>query len=172
MANALVIIDYQKEFINSDSGYFVGDVNEKIEKLNKLIKSFRDQNFPIIFTAHIDPESEDEFKEGTESVEIIEDLDFQKDKDILITKNKISPFFKTELETKLKELGVEEVVVTGFLTNLCVRSFIADAYDRGYSIKVVEDTCAALDQETHDFTIKDFKNTRPEIEFVGAKDLI
>lgn len=151
MKKALIVIDYQKEFIDQSSDYFVGDVSKKIENLNKLIKKYRDENVPIIFTAHIDKEGEDEFKQGSEGAEIINDLDFQKDKDILIIKNQISPFFETELEAKLKELRVEEVEVTGFLTNLCVRSFVSDAYDRGYAIKVIEDTCAALDQETHDF---------------------
>jgi len=93
-----------------------------------------------------------------------------KKKDILIKKNKISPFFKTQLESKLKELKADKLVVTGILTNLCVRSLVSDAYDRDYEIKVITDTCVAFDEETHNFTIKDLKETREEIHFLTSEE--
>jgi nicotinamidase-related amidase len=172
MTKALIIVDYENEWIDKSSEYYVGDISKKLTKLNKLIKFCREKNIPIIFTTHIEPDSKTAFAEGTKRVEIIEKLDFQPKKDILIKKNKISPFFKTRLEQILRKLNVEELIITGILTNLCVRSCVSDAYDRGYRITVIKDTCVAFSDEIQKFTFKDLKNTRPEIEFLTVNEFI
>jgi nicotinamidase-related amidase len=58
------------------------------------------------------------------------------------------------------------------MTNLCVRSAVSDAYDRDYHIKVVTDACVSDSTEVDRFTFKDLKKTRPEIDFVKARDVI
>ena len=168
-SKALIIVDFQKEWINEDSNYFVGDISEVIEKTNKLIAFCRKNNYKIIFTMHIEENSNEAFIEGSENVEIIDEINKQ-DSDILIKKNKISPFFKTSLEQELQ--GVDEIVVCGILTNLCVRSLIQDAYDRDFEIKVIKDCCVAFDDETQEFTFKDLKATREEIEFLNMDGFI
>lgn len=165
MQKALIIIDYQNEWIDKNSEYYIGDIYDKIKKLNKLIADCRNKNIPIIFVTHEDPDSEKEFKPDTKNTEIMEEIDYKDEKDIWIKKTKISAFYNTDLEAKLEELNAGELIITGILTNLCVRSCICDACDRDYKITVVTDTCAAFSDEIHDFTIKDLKETRPEIEF-------
>ena len=64
------------------------------------------------------------------------------------------------------------MAVGGILTNLCVRSLVSDAYDRGFAITIVEDCCTAFDETTHNFTLKDLKTTREEIEIVKLKEFI
>jgi len=91
--------------------------------------------------------------------------------DRVLTKNKISPFYNTDLEEILKELTPDQLVVAGILTNLCVRSAVSDAYDRDYHIKVVTDACVSDSHETDKFTFKDLKKTRPEIELVKTKEI-
>lgn len=164
MTKTLIVIDYQKEWTQKDSEYCVGDISSEIKSLNELISFCRKKGIPIIFTTHIEPHSEKAFAKGTENTEIIDDVDYQ-ETDILIKKNKISPFFKTELETKLKALKSDELIITGILTNLCVRSCVSDAYDRDYKITVITDTCVTFSDDIHDFTLKDLKETRPEITF-------
>lgn len=170
MQKALIVIDYQNEWIDKNSEYYVGDILDKIDKLNKLIADCRGKNIPIIFITHEDLESEKEFKPNSKNTEIMEGVDFRKDRDIWIRKNRISAFYKTDLEDKLKKLGAGELIITGILTNLCVRGCISDAYDRDYKITVIADICAAFSDEIHEFTIKDLKETRPEIEFKKLAD--
>ena len=99
-------------------------------------------------------------------------MTFDQKKDILIKKNKISPFFKTELDEKLKKLNADELIITGILTNLCVRSCISDAYDRDYKITVITDTCVAFSNDIQEFTFEDLKNTRSELNFLTVDEFI
>ena len=169
MPKALLLIDFQNEWIDKNSEYFVGDISDTIKKTNKLIDHCRKQNYKIIFTRHIEPESTKEFAPKSSGVELIKSLKKQP-KDTLVTKNKISPFYQTDLDTELQ--GVKEVVICGILTNLCVRSAVQDAYDRDLDITVIKDCCVSFDQKTQDFTFKDLKATREEINFINLKPFL
>lgn len=166
---ALVLIDFQNEWINEKSPYFVWNIQNALKKVNKLIKYCRKNEYKIILTKHIELESDYSFKKWTNNSEIIWSLNLDK-KDVVIEKNKISPFYMTKLD---KELAwTDEVVVCWILTNLCVRSFIEWAYDREMDIKVIKDCCVSFDKQTQNFTFKDLKETRKEIEFINLKDFI
>lgn len=164
---ALICVDFEKEWADKNSDYFVGDISDVIERTNKLIDFCREKGYKIIFTTHIEKGSDSAFAEGSKNVEIINEL-HKKDTDVLVKKNKISPFFKTNLEKELKD--VNEIVICGILTNLCVRSLAQDAYDRDFDIKIIKDCCKAFDDETHEFTIRDLKATRDEIELLNQEE--
>ncbi|EKE10863.1 MAG: isochorismatase hydrolase [uncultured bacterium] len=166
-SKALILVDFENEWIDKNSDYFVGDVSQLVEKTNKLIDHCRKDGYKIIFTTHVEKDSDGEFAPGSKNVEIIPELHKQ-NSDVLIVKNKISPFYGTNLEEELD--GIQEIVICGVLTNLCVRSLAQDAYDRDFKITVIKDCCRAFDEETHEFTIKDLKATREEIEFLNADE--
>jgi nicotinamidase/pyrazinamidase len=56
----------------------------------------------------------------------------------------------TELEARLRELGVERVVVTGLATDYCVRATALDAVRLGFETTVLADAVAAVDLEEGD----------------------
>ena len=166
---ALILVDFEKEWIDPSSDHFVGDISDVLIRTNRLIDYARKNGDKIIFMKHIDLKSEDVFVENTESVQFIESL-HREPSDIIVEKNKISPFYQTNLEAQLKD--IEEIIVCGILTNLCVRSLIHDAYDRDFSITVITDCCVAFDDETQSFTFKDLSATREEIEFKKVAEFI
>jgi len=168
-SKALIIVDFEKEWTDKSSDYFVGDVSELIEKTNKLIDFCRKNDYKIIFTTHVEKDSDEAFAPNSENVELIDEINKQ-DSDVLITKNKISPFYQTNLEKHLE--GIDEIVICGILTNLCVRSLAQDAYDRDFKITIIKDCCRAFDVKTHEFTLKDLKATREEIEFLNLNEFI
>jgi nicotinamidase-related amidase len=168
-SKALVLVDFEKEWTDENSDYFVGNVSELVEKTNELIDFCRKNDYKIIFTTHIEKDSDEVFAENSENVEIIDEVNKQ-DSDVVIKKNKISPFFKTNLDKHLER--IDEIVIAGILTNLCVRSLAQDAYDRDFKITIIKDCCRAFDEETHNFTIKDLKATREEIEFLNLNEFV
>lgn len=168
-SKALVLVDFEKEWTDKSSDYCVGNISEVIKRVNKLIDFCRQKGYKIIFTTHIEPDSDQEFAPNSENIQIIDEL-HKKSSDVLVSKNRISPFFKTTLEKELK--GVKQIATCGILTNLCVRSFVQDAYDRDFDLKVIKDCCVAFDDETQKFTFKDLKATREEIEFLNLNKFI
>ncbi len=167
MRKALILVDFEREWIDKKSEYYVGNITNEVERTNKLIDFCRKKNYKIIFTRHIEKNSKEAFAEKSENVELLPGLHKIKT-DLLITKYKISPFFQTGLEKELKNF--KAIVVCGILTNLCVRSTVQDAYDRDFEIIVIKDCCIALDKAIQDFTFKDLKATREEIEFLNLNE--
>ena len=50
-----------------------------------------------------------------------------------------------ELESTLRGLGVDEVVVCGMMTSMCVDATVRAAVDLGFDASVAHDACATLD---------------------------
>lgn len=69
--------------------------------------------------------------------------------DLLVPKTSCSVFNSTNLNYILRNLGVEQLLVVGQLTNQCVESAVRDAADLGYFVTVAQDACAAEDPEDH-----------------------
>ena len=92
---------------------------------------------------------------GTWDSDFVEDLVPEPD-DHVITKNKFSAFYQTNLEYILKVLGRSVILVTGVNTNTCVESTIRDAYHRDYDAILVSDCVAAPAQvkNLHDATLQ------------------
>jgi nicotinamidase-related amidase len=166
---ALLVVDWEKEWTDPESDYYVGDLAVATKKMNKLIAFCMSEGCRVIFIRHVEKASDGAFSRSSANVDFIDGLDVGKT-DTVITKYKISPFFGTNLAAKLK--GIRKVVVAGILTNLCVRSTVQDAYDRDFAVTVIQDCCQAFDGATHRFTIKDLKATREEIEFLNLSKFI
>ena len=167
MSKALVLIDLEKEWQMPDSDYFLGDLSSLIEKTNQLIDYCRQQGYKIIFTVHEEKDSTKEFSAQAGRTALLDNLNYLPE-DSVIKKNKISSFYQTSMDSELKD--IDTVVVVGILTNLCVRSFVQDAYDRDLAITIIEDCCQAMDEKIHEFTLHDLQTTREEIVIQSLAD--
>jgi len=54
---ALVLIDFQSEWTDPASEYYVGDIQEVVVKTNYLIDHCRTRGYKIIWTQHREPDS-------------------------------------------------------------------------------------------------------------------
>ncbi len=72
--------------------------------------------------------------------------------DLIITKNRYSAFLRTDLEKRLRALGITTVIVTGLVMSQCVESTARDAYQNDFDVVLLEDCAAARSQEEHDAT--------------------
>jgi ureidoacrylate peracid hydrolase len=59
--------------------------------------------------------------------------------DLVIYKTRFSGFFRTDLDERLQALGIEDLVVTGCTTSICVDSTVRDAMFRDYRCVLLSD---------------------------------
>lgn len=93
------------------------------------------------------------FKLGTWGTEVIPSL-APRPGDFDIVKHRVSAFFGTNLVPLLGANGIRRIVLAGISTTYVVQATARDAHDRDYEVVVLDDCCAALSQEEHDWSIK------------------
>jgi biuret amidohydrolase len=66
-------------------------------------------------------------------------------------------FYQTDLESMLKNRGIENLLVAGVTTEVCVNTTVREANDRGYRCIVLGDCCASYFPEFHEMGLKMIK---------------
>ena len=73
--------------------------------------------------------------------------------ELVLDKNSISPFVSTALDQLLRNMGIQNLVIAGLLSNVAAESTARSAGDRGYNPIVVSDACAAYSEVEHEDTL-------------------
>jgi nicotinamidase-related amidase len=166
---ALVIIDMQTDFCGvggyvDKMGYDLSMTRAPIEPIKRLLAVMRDRGFHIIHTreGQIGAGIGDPgpcgrvLVRGEAGWEIIPDLAPRPGEPIIDKPGKGS-FCATDLELMLRLRGIENLVLTGITTDVCVHTTMREANDRGFECVLVEDCCAATDKSNHDHALKMIK---------------
>ncbi len=143
---ALIIIDIQNDYF--PGGRFPLEGSEQAgENAARVLDYFRQNGLPVIHIRHISTkEGAAFFLPGTEGAEIHQCVKPLEDETVVL-KNFPNSFRETVLEDELKKLGVQELVICGMMSNMCVDATTRAAVDMGYQCTVVHDACcgAALE---------------------------
>lgn len=67
----------------------------------------------------------------------------------VIDKTTSDAFVGTDLEARLRAAGRDQLIACGVLTHECVESTVRHAADLGLAVTVVEDGCAAVEEDRH-----------------------
>ncbi|OIW01881.1 hypothetical protein TanjilG_31063 [Lupinus angustifolius] len=144
--------------------YFSSMATPILHNINTTISLCRRASIPVIFTRHLHKSPSDYGMlgewcsgelvfHGTPEAELLAALDVHED-DAVVEKNTYSAFRNTGLEEKLVEMGVEEVIVTGVMTNVCCETTAREAFIRGFRVFFSTDATATLDEDLHEATLK------------------
>ena len=164
---ALIVINMQNARIERESEYFLWNLDTMVEKTNYLIAYAREMGYKIIFINH--HEADWAFALDNPLSDFIPELNVDKN-DTVINKFKVSSFYNTKLESEL--VGIRNLVVCWALTNLCVRMFVEEAYDREFRIALIDDLTVAYTDEIHDNTLQDLADTRSELSILSLENFV
>jgi len=125
MKLALLVVDVQKKFFKIDS-VTEESLKAAIRTINAAVALFREKDLPIICIQHLHRESG--LVPGESDFEVSDLLNLLPS-DLYIHKTYSNPFNKTPLESELRRLGVDTVIVTGYCAEYCVLATCQGARD-------------------------------------------
>ncbi len=151
---ALLVIDMQK--------YFGSIAKPILEKVISLIAVCRKRGIKVFYTRHGHRRKNDGsmlskwwgelIMYGSEEWKLIDGLDAASED--IIDKNRYNAFHETDLDQRLQDAGIEDIIISGVMTNCCVETTARSAFDHDYGVFVVADACAAANDELHMATLK------------------
>jgi nicotinamidase-related amidase len=151
ISTAVVLVNVQNAFLTSPL--------ELITKLENLITFARQHGFQVIYAPY-GSNAENPFPTPAQSqmqqqltatkngFDVPEKLALQ-DSDVVIkSRNKLSAFVETNLNSHLKNTGIEHLIFAGPLANITLDSSARDGVELGYHVTIISDcTSAATIQE-------------------------
>lgn len=138
---ALLIIDVQKDYFPGGKCELAGPL-EALANIKKVLNSYREKNLPVIHIQHVNARpGATFFLPETEGVEIHEELTPINDEAVII-KHFPNSFHETGLLDVLKEKSIDELVVCGMMTHMCIDTTVRAAKDLSLPITLLYDACA------------------------------
>ena len=143
--HALVLIDVQKGFLNSE--YWGKRNNPDFEEIAKnLLETYRDLKLPVIHVQHISVEKLSPLRPGQEEVEFIPGFEPQPGERVF-KKSVNSAFIGTDLEVYLKSQDIKTLVMVGFTSDHCVSTSARMASNLGFTVIIIDDCTVTFDRQ-------------------------
>ena len=136
--SALIMVDCQNTYRHGIMQ--LTNVEAAILEAQKLLQMARDLKVPIIHIQH-DAGVGSPYDVTAEIGQISSEV-APKNGENVITKNYPNAFIATPLEAQLKALGIENLVLAGFMTHMCINSTARGAFNLGFKPTVVASACA------------------------------
>jgi len=149
---ALLVVDLQKGIVGAALAHPIGPVLERA-------RAFRAAHLPVVLinvTGGAPGRTEQPRRTmgvpAPDFADFIPELD-QQPRDIVVTKKTWGAFASTDIEARLKALGVTQVVVIGVATGTGVESTARQAYEAGFNVTLAIDAMTDSRPEAHDYSL-------------------
>lgn len=137
MTRALIVIDVQESFRSRPDWDDMH--NQQItDQVNRLVEAARIAGDQVIWVMHAEPGSDTVFDPVQGYVQLMSELKPAEEEPIL-TKTSINAFTTTNLQQRLVQQGIREVVICGIRTEQCCETTARVASDLGFDVTFVTD---------------------------------
>jgi nicotinamidase-related amidase len=169
---ALLVIDMQDEFVKPHwTPDWVPEATKQVPRIKKLIEHCREKGIPVIFTVYSKTHNYlDRPKTGPSMPGRYSELEIDRssffvrgrvwrelaprEDEIVIHKPSYGAFYDTPLETILKNLGKDTVIICGTLTNYCCGMTARQAYERSFKVVFGSDVTSTDDPDMQEPELK------------------
>lgn len=173
LKTAILIVDVQKSEINDEHKektpwYYEQIVQVCLPNIKQVIQQGRSLGIEIIYTTIESLTSDGRDRSLGHKLsnifipknsflgQVIDDVAPEHD-DIWLKKTSSGVFNSTNIDYILRNLGIEYLVVMGFLTDQCVDMAVRDGADKGYNVICIADACATHTLQRHENALNAFK---------------
>ncbi len=157
--SALIAVDLQRYFLAKGAPAFLHPPKRLIPNALRVIEAFRGAGLPVLFTRHAHRRGADAGEmgrfwgrrlpwEGTRPAELIAEVAPLPGEPVL-RKERYSAFEGTALAECLRLIGVEQVVLLGVMTNVCVETTARHAFMKDFQVTVARDACWSSRPQLH-----------------------
>jgi ureidoacrylate peracid hydrolase len=160
---AVIVVDMVNEFFEPGGKMVLEGGKVLYAPVNALLDAAHKAHIPVFYTNQWLRPDDALFKKriphclmDTWGAQIVDALHRSPD-DIVVPKRRYSAFFCTDLDLHLRERKIETVIVTGVVTNICVRSTVHDAFFLGYEVVVPVECVAATSPQAQATSLYDIE---------------
>mmetsp|Transcript_2233 Transcript_2233/g.3512 ORF Transcript_2233/g.3512 Transcript_2233/m.3512 type:complete len:669 (+) Transcript_2233:51-2057(+) len=141
---------FQGKLAKAPSEYYWSAVNNCLGTIAELLKSARNAQMEVIYTVieSLTKDGRDRSKDykisgfniprGSWDAKVCDEVTPMND-EIVLSKSSCSVFVSTNIAYILRNLGCEQLIICGGLTDQCVESAVRDACDLGFLVTLVTD---------------------------------
>jgi len=151
MKQCLLLVDIQNDYFPGGKMELAG-MTEAALNAKTLLQNFRDKNGVIIYIQHLATRAGAAFfLPGSDGAEINANVLPENDERVIV-KHFPNSFRDTPLLQTLKQNKIEELVICGAMSHMCIDATTRAAFDYGFSCIVIKDACTTkdliIDEET------------------------
>ena len=164
--SALLVVDVQRGLF--DRPVPVYQAEELLATINALISAWRENGQPVVFIQHANRKM---LARDSAGWALHPALDFREG-DLRVDKTRGDAFQETGLADLLHSRGVDQVVVTGLVSQGCVRATCQGALAHGFRVLLVEDAHSSYRRDAEEI-IQHWNHKLAEqgVELAAARDL-
>jgi nicotinamidase-related amidase len=141
---AVLVIDAQQEYFAPIGKVVLPGAPAAVERIAATLAWARERGLPVIHVVHESRRpGATTFVPGSPALEV-HPRALPRPGEPVVQKHLPGAFTGTDLEARLREAGVERVIVTGFMTQMCVDTTTREAAHRGFTVTVLSDATAAM----------------------------
>ncbi|VXC74697.1 Uncharacterized isochorismatase family protein YddQ [Pseudomonas sp. 8Z] len=149
---ALILIDIQNDYFDGGKWPLTG-MSAAASNASRMLAAARAAGDTVIHVRH-EFESNDApfFAPGSPGAQLHTSVQPQTDEAVLL-KHKVNAFLGTDLKARLDANGIEQVILVGAMSHMCIAAAARASADLGYATTVIHDACATHDQSFEDVKI-------------------
>ena len=153
MNKALIIIDIQNDYFENGRMPLIGSLQASLNA-RQILEKFRAEGLPVIHIQHIaERPASTFFIPQTKGSDIHSNVKPTPEEKVII-KHYPNGFRETELFEYLKSKNINDLVICGMMTHMCVDATVRAAKDLGFSCTVIGDACATRDLKINGAVVK------------------